>query len=218
MTNSKYSDCLSTTFSICKNPCLYEDLTVSEEEYRALIRWLNRRQFLSFAFLPLDANEDKCYYDASFNVSQIQLSGQLYGLELTMTTNRPYGYGETEVVIWNITDPDTTLIKFVDNSDELGYLYPDLQIVCRQAGDLDLWNRTENIHMIIKNCSLNEQITIYGTEQIINTSDINHSIWNDFNFNFFRIGNSSTNRVNEIICSLPCEITMNYIPIRKGIL
>ena len=55
-----------------------------------------------------------------------------------------------------------------------------------------------------------------GEHKII-TSDKNHkNLYNDFNYNFFDIdvseydGNENTYEV-----SIPCEITVTYIPIRK---
>lgn len=40
---------------------------------------------------------------------------------------------------------------------------------------------------------------------------------NDFNFVFFRIANSYENNQNIISVNIPCEITIKYYPVAKGV-
>lgn len=217
LASTTYDTCLAATFDICKDPCSHDDMKISDIEYRSIARWLNRNEFLKFAFIDDENESEACYCDASFNISEIKISGQLYGLELTMVTNRPFGYGDISHEVWTITDT-SQVIKFIDNSDELGYAYPDLIITCSTDGDLRLENVTEKSVMLIQNCSAGEVITVHGKEQIIESSLSEHEVYNDFNFEFFRIGNTFDNRMNEITVSLPCKIELLYIPIIKGII
>ena len=93
---------------------------VSMEEYRDLIRWLNRREFLRFRLLNAD-DEDRntCYYDAAFNIELVRIADVVYGLTLTMQTNRPFGYGDLRSYTYNITDAPSTITLY-DSSDEIG--------------------------------------------------------------------------------------------------
>lgn len=215
---TKYDSCIQATFDICKNPDVYDysDMEFSDAEYRELMRWLNRKEFLEFCFIDNDHERDSCYYDASFNLEEIKINEKLYGVRLTMETNRPFGYGEDKYEILEITDT-SQIYKLTDASDEIGYIYPDMTITCNADGDLNIKNITEDVYMVIKNCRVGEVIRIYGDEMIIETSYSSHAIYNDFNFEFFRIANTFGNRINEITVSIPCKLEIRYSPIIKGI-
>ena len=81
------------------------------------------------------------------------------------------------------------------------------------AGDLEIVNEFENRTMIIKNCSVGETITL--DYPVIQTSDSEHKIMDDFNWTFFRLANTYDDRNNHITISLPCTIKMTYSPIVK---
>ena len=59
LTNVKYASCFTTTFEICKNPDVNDTLIISQDEFRDIMRWLNRREFLPFYFIPYDRNLNK---------------------------------------------------------------------------------------------------------------------------------------------------------------
>ena len=216
LSSTKYEDCIETSFHICKHPDTAEDMVISDNEYRALMRWLNRREFKRFHIID-DENllSRACYYDASFNISRIEINKKLYGLELQMITNRPFGYGDAVEQQFEITD---TSEKFdvIDISDEIGYIYPDMTIVCMQDGNLKICNETLNYIMEIKNCKASEEIKIYGDAQIIISSRDDHAIYNDFNFKFLRIGNSADSKINTMTSNMMCKLDICYAPIIKG--
>lgn len=216
LTGTQYDECIQTTFHICKNPDLYDDLSITDDEYRDLKRWLNRDEFLRFQILDEDYSErETCYYEASFNIDKVKINEVLYGLELTMETNKPFGYGIEQRIILDIDNPSK--IKIVtDMSDEIGYLYPSMTITCKDDGDLTIRNETENSEMLIKNCSAGEVITVYGDIQHIESSLSVHRVYDDFNFEFLRIGNTFKSRENKITASLPCKIEIYYSPIIKN--
>lgn len=220
LTGTQYDECIQTTFSIAKNPCHndgMDDMKITNDEYRDMMRWLNRREFLKFQiFDENEDNRDTCFFEASFNVEKIFFGGTLYGLNLTMETNRPFGYGEEQVLVYDITDTSKEYILY-DVSDEIGYVYPDMTITCNGTGNLTIANKTENCSMAINNCSSGEVITVNGEEQIISSSLNSHHLYDDFNFEFFRIGNTFANRENIITTSLPCTLEIKYVPIVKDI-
>lgn len=212
LAGTQYESCIQSTFNICKNPCSDSNMEISDIEFKNIMRWLNRREFLKFRLLDENASRT-CYFDASFNIQKILIGGKLYGIELTMETNRPFGYGEQLIAL---SIPDTSqLYEIEDVSDEIGYLYPDIKITCLQSGDLTIRNEAANCFMVINNCTSGEVISIRGDAQIIETSSASHKIYDDFNFDFFRISNTYENNLNSISVSLPCDIEIKYHPIIK---
>lgn len=131
-----------------------------------------------------------------------------------METNKPFGYGQEITVSWDISDIAKTYV-LSDMSDEIGYTYPTMAITCNRAGDLSIHNETENCTMVIKNVSEGEVITVDGSTGIIESSLDSHKIYDDFNFEFFRIGNTINNRDNKISVSIPCNLELTYAPIIK---
>ena len=217
LTSTKYSECIQTTFDICKNPDLFDhdNMEISNDEYRAIMRWLNRREFLKFrTFDETNNGKNICYYNVSFNISKIKIAEKLYGLQLSLESDKPFGYGPEQSIFFDFTDISTPRILY-DISDEIGYIYPSMIITCNANGDL--YNELENCNMIIKNCSVGEIITIDGDSQSIFTTYNSHDICNDFNYEFLRIGNTIDNRNNKISVSKPCKIVIKYAPIIKDI-
>lgn len=215
LAGTRYEECIQADFEICKNPEFHEDLSITKEEYRNIMRWLNRREFLRFRLLHDEADaHNEFYYEASFNIEKIESDKILYGMHLTLETNSTFGYGMEQVISWTITD--TSKKKIInDISDEIGHIYPSMRITINQSGTLSIYNELENCRMEIKNCTKGEIINIDGEAQIISSSLNSHHIYDDFNFEFFRIGNTFENRINKISISLPCKIEFRYSPIVK---
>lgn len=219
LSSTQYDECITTSFDICKNPDIYdpEDMEISNDEYRDIMRWLNRREFLKFKVID-DGNDnferDTCYYNASFNIDKIKINEKLYGMRLKMETDKPFGYGQEQSVSWTFSDSNVSKI-LSDISDEIGYIYPTIIITINRNGDLSLYNELENCTTVIKNCKVGEVITLDGDTHIITTTYISHDVCNDFNYEFFRIGNTINNRNNRISVSLPCNVVIKYTPIIK---
>lgn len=217
LTSTQYDECIQATFDICKDPDKYDykDMVISNDEYRDLMRWLNRREFLKFhAFYLDDKERETCYYDVSFNVDKIKIGDVLYGLRLTMESNKPFGYGKEQYASHTFSDV-TKEYLFSDISDEIGSTYPYVTITCNVDGDLQIYNEDEDCTTLIKNCKVGEVITMDGNAQIISTTYASHDICNDFNYEFFRIGNTIRTRHNRITVSKPCKLEIRYAPIIK---
>ena len=215
LTNIQYEDCLQSSFQICKDPeeC---DMMISPEEYNELMRWLSRREFLKFRVISEhDFGRPMCWFNASFNVKKILIADKLYGLDLTMETNSPFGYGPEFIKTFNFSAGSSE--SFVDMSDDVGFVYPDLVIRCLQAGTLTLTNDVTGSQMTIKNCLSGEVITVHGDTMIVSSSVSNHKIYDDFNFEFLSIGNTFGSRTNTITSTLPCTIELRYSPPIKDI-
>ncbi len=209
--STEYNDCLESTFQICKSPCDESDLEISQSDFLDLTSWLSRKGFHKFKLLKDDYLE--LFFEASFNISRIELNGKLYGLELNMVTNRPYALMEQKRILINTTQDDEVK-PFYDKSNEEGYIYPNkMTIKVKKAGDLTIYNALDDRTMEIKNCVANEIITL--EYPVISTNVGSHKIQDDFNWRFFRIANTFINKKNVLTISLPCDIEILYCPIVK---
>ena len=214
LAGTQYDECITATFDICKDMCQDDNFVITNDEYRDIMRWLNRREFLKFRIL-YDEDDDRefCYYEASFNVDKIMSDQGLVGLELTLETNKPFGYGQEQYFSWTMTGGSSK--SLYDMSDEIGYTYPSVVITLMEAGDLQITNDLEPCMMVINNCSSGEVITIDGETHIITSSLDSHKICDDFNFDYLRIGNTINNRINKITCSLTCKLEIRFNPVIK---
>ena len=214
LAGTQYDECITATFDICKDQCNGEDIVITNDEYRDIMRWLNRREFLKFRILYDDDDlREICYYDASFNIDKIMADQGLVGLTLTLETNKPFGYAQEQSFSWNVSHGSTK--KLYDMSDEIGYTYPSMVITMRESGTLSITNDIEPCTMIIKNCTAGEIITIDGDALIITSSMNSHKICDDFNFEFLRIGNTINDRTNRITFSLACKVVITFCPVIK---
>lgn len=213
----KYEECYSTTFHICKDQDLYDgdDRYITSEEFSNLARWLNRKDFLRFA--PIDKDNPfahHVYYYASFTLAKIKLAERCCGVELKMETNSPFGFGEVAAYTLDFTQGNLSK-TFEDISDEIGFLYPKITITCKQAGEIKLSSDLGRCQSVISNCANNEVITMSGESKIISTSVPEHDIANDFNYDFFRVGNKLDSQTNTVTASAPCTVVIEYEPIIK---
>lgn len=210
LTSTKYDSCLETTFQICKNLCGSDDLEISVEELRLISKWLNRKEFHKFKILN-DAYLD-IYFEASFNISRIEMDGKLYGLELKLQTNRPFALQEPKkITIKNLIQDGKHIVK--DYSDVEGYIYPEVEITINENGNLNIYNEIEDRNTFIANCVAGEVIKM--NYPIIETSSSVHKIQDDFNWNFFRIANTFEDSINKLTISLPCTMKIIYSPTVK---
>ena len=215
LTGIQYNDCLTANFSICKN---IENMMDTEnryftiEEQRELTRWLNRPEFLPFYII--DEGYENIYFEGSFNLSKVEVAGNIIGFNLEFTSNRPFGLNRPYVRKFTISDAGQRIVIH-DMSDEIGYIYADLEIRCNQAGTLTITNDIDGRVTEIKNCVVGETITM--KDMIIESDNVSHqnNIMNDFNFSFLRISNKFGERKNGLTFSIPCNVILSYSPIRK---
>lgn len=210
-TSTVYESCLETSIQIAKYSCSTGMQEISAVEFREISRWLNRRKFLKFKLL--DENYIDLYYMASVvSIGRMELDGKLLGLELHIITNSPHSFKEPRTItINNIVQDGKHSIN--DTSYEEGYIYPYIEIIVNESGDLNIYNAIENRNTLIKNCKVGEVITM--DYPVITSSLQSHNIQNDFNWTFFRIANTYDNSRNDLTISLPCSIKIKYSPIVK---
>lgn len=208
-----YEECLESTWQICKHSCKKGIQEITETEHREITKWLNRKNFLKLKIY--DDSHIDLYYNATINVSKIEIDGRLFGFELEVKTNTPFALKEPKAItIKNLEANGKHSIN--DVSHEEGYIYPLTEITIGDIGSekktLKILNAIENRETIIKNCVAGEVITM---DYPVITSDSSHNIQNDFNWIFFRVANTYENSRNDLTISLPCTIKIKYSPIVK---
>lgn len=207
LAGTEYGECLQATLQICKNPCMVDDMYMSLQEISKLSSWLNRKEFHKLKFFA-DEYYD-LYFDASFNISRIELNNIPVGLELTVETKSPYALHDP-ISISIEGDSSNWEKTIVSKSWNDGYVYPRMEIEIMENGDLIISNSSDDNVMEIKNCTSGEVISI--DYPLISSSDSIHKIYNDFNWKFLRIFNSFKTGKNIFSISIPCKIRMTYSP------
>lgn len=210
-----YDSALVIEFSICKNFCNTDILSISDTELNGIMRWLNRKKFCKFKPIYDDDSFKDVYFYGTFNVQPVKMGADIVGLNLTLTTNAPFGFVEPSTYTYTFNTENTEFV-IEDTSDEIGHLYGVATIKCLEAGDLEISNSLDiNNTVIIKNCVANETITLYGEQKIIESDKTHATLYNDFNYNYLRINNTYEDVTNVFTSNLSCEISITYSPIRK---
>lgn len=210
LASTEYTECLQATFQICKNPCMTDNMYMSLQEVSKMTSWLNRKGFHKLKFFADEYYN--LYFEASFNVSRIELNNVPVGLELTMETKSPYALRDPKTITIESDNPEWNK-TIISESEDDGYIYPTMQIELKSDGDLSIYNDLDDRTMEIKNCVSGEIISV--DYPIISSSISDHKIQNDFNWMYFRIMNTFKTGRNNLSISLPCKIQITYSPIVK---
>lgn len=206
LTGTRYESVIEAVFQICKLRCDDDDLSITVEEMRGLLRWLGARTYRPLRFN--DSEYDSYYFNAMFNVGQINFDDKIIGLELTMTTDSPFAYQT-----YKITTEGSGAKTLSVRSDLEETFSPDsIEIAMLASGDLTLKDAMSN-KLKISNCSSGEIIHI--ANPVITTSSGNsHDIKNDFNWVFPVLVSMPTLQSNatpnQWTTNLNCNITVTY--------
>lgn len=210
---SQYSEVLSATFQISKIPCKNKDLYFDAIEQRAINRWLNRLDKF-YPFRIIQDGYDNIYFNAQINVNKIELNGRVIGFELTITTDKPYGYFEEQELLFDIAADGS--YSFVNISDDIGRNDTRLKITCLADGSLTINNSATTETLTLLNCSNNEVIE-FDTQNKKITSNMrtNADLLKAFNFKWLYISNTMESRRNTLTFSLPARVELHYHPVCK---
>ena len=213
----QYDECVTATFDICKSPelAIDDNYYLTSDECRDIMRWLNRGSFHKFRIVYDNEDIDDFYYNASFNIEKIKIGERVCGLRLTMETDKPYAYGIEVKKTFSVSESNIQSNYSIKNlSDDISDTYPSIHILCNASGDLEIANITLGQKTVIRGCEKGEQITIDGNILMLKTSSDNN-IWGRFNYVFPQMTSSLNDRNNVFNISLPCTITISYVPIIK---
>ena len=190
-----YEQNYTSTFLIMKNFCdtPEEEQWMTHDDISEMTRWLARKQYKWFRFID-DEDDDEIWYKVQIQISKEYIGANVVGLQLTVTANAPYGFTR-EINISNYDPTSHPIYPYrltwstIVQSDEEGYIYPNVTIYANEAGKVRLYNESDdaNRETIINNCIPGEIIQIIGgdTQQII--SNVDHDFSEDFNYVFPRL-------------------------------
>lgn len=214
--SSDYNDePYSEVLHICKCDCNnIDNKYFSQLEQREIIKWLNRSEY--YKFKPIYNTYSDLYFMGSFNLKAEKYGDDVIGFELTFTADSPFGYAEKDKLFYNVTTANTRISLNSDSDDLVKPIYPIVTINYKENGNLTITNTRDNSQTVLKNLSPNETITLDGEHGFSSTSLSSHTAFpNDFNYEFPKIITTYDNDKNDYVISAPCDITIEYKPIRK---
>ena len=206
---AKYEESYSTTFQICKNKCDAGKKKLSPLEVSSIQRWLCRKDgFHEFKIIQNDYAD--IHWNATFSAKQINLGGEIVGMELTLYTDSPYAYGNEQSVTFSITNYRGDTFSLYDQNDEIGYIYPTVIINAYSTGNLYITNSLSPKTTIVP-LTVGDVITLNGANKTITCSSGANK--KDFNFIFPKLINTFDNKENLIsISGVACSVTFSYCP------
>ena len=206
--NANYKEPLQFAFQVIKST--HESFDAYE--YSAIQRWLVRKDGYK-DFMIIKGDYDNIHYNVQMNVEPVAVGSEIVGITVTGITDSPFGYNQLITKTIDVNGSDT--LSFVDMSDEIGYIYPDIEINVKSDCNIKITNTTENRIFYINNCVANEIINIDGKFLQISTTALSHNIYEDCNYTFPRIVNNFNKRKNVFKIEGNCTLKMQYRPIRK---
>lgn len=214
-----YDEPLKMEFYIGKNNCIQTSSPVehayciSVSEMAFLKRWLVRATPQKLV-IPAD-EYNGIYWKGSFNLEEYVLGDERIGAYLTFECDAPFGYFEDTILAG--TASANSEFSFNSISDEIGWIYPDFNIVVLEDGDLEITNAADGRTTAINNCVANEVIAIDRNLQI-SSSVASHNILDDFNYTFYRVVTDFMNVENTIESNLSIRFTLTYRPYAKVVI
>lgn len=209
----QFSDPLSWSFSICKNPSVAkDDMFFTHAEERHIARWLlGAPGYHTLKFC--DGDYEEISYDVCFNMTPHQINGKTAGFDLTATCRHGYGFGQTLFINGRLNRESPIDIQV--NNDLSQRCFPHITLIC--SGSFHITNRDRQGNKIceaqFKNIPENSKITMDSENDLIYglTSP------NDFvNWEFLYLQNG----FNQITTDAEGDITFsaNYREVRRVIL
>lgn len=220
-TDSVYEEPLTFTFQCFKHDCSTGTEPIGGRELARIMRWLERND----GYHPIRFLEDEwdnVFYNAKLKLQKYEVGGKPYGFEIEVTCDAPWGYSELK----EYDSKGNTIFNLYNYSDEDGELLPDLvKIEVAKNCDLAITNTFNlkgdinnpySLTTHIDNCVAGEIIYLDKNKNIM--SSVEHStLADDFDYNFLYLYSDFINEKNTITVNNPCNITIYWREIRKGV-
>lgn len=228
--DTNYENPLTFTFQCFKYDCNIGSEPIEGRELSRIMRWLIRND--GYHYLRFMQNEwDNVFYNAQIKLQKHEIAGQIYGFDIEVICDAPWGYSEMKEYKFSysteINDMSFTLYNY---SDDDGALLPDLtKIEVLEDCDSLTISNTFNIngdennkfinHTIIKNCKKGEILYLDKNMNISSDGNgyLHTTLSDDFNYSFFSLYSDFNNAKNDITINSPCNVTINWREIRKGV-
>lgn len=209
--NTTYSKPLEFSFQISKKT--FKEFDTREQAN--INRWLVK--FDDYKWLQFNDPE---YFNIYYNVKctkleKMEINHKCYGFEVTFIADSAFGYSPEIRKKFDIIKPNQ--VEFItNNSNELSCIYPLITVKVNSDCAFFIANTFTGEKIELHNC-LADEIIIFDNENKIITSSKRkaHKLHSDFNFSWFKLYNSNTNRINQLIFSGNALVEFTYREIRK---
>lgn len=227
-TGATYHEQLTFSFQVCKYRCHAGDIKpFTERELAFLMRWLVRKEYGWLQFIQ--EGYENIFFHCQIKAERHLIGGQCCGLTLTVTCDAPFGWSQNMTA--TISSSASNTVCLYDSSDEIGEVCPSIEIIMGNTPDrqdITIANSLTGTSMQIDHCVPGESITIKN-RQIFSSECIavpdqhkytgdHTTLYDDFNYQWFTIGNTFDNRENEITVTGNCTVTMNWRVPRKAVI
>lgn len=216
---SKYDSYYTMTFEICKSDLYGTKNYIEPNVESSLQRWLCRKDGYHKLSFVKEGYED-IYWNATFSAKQISLNDKIIGMELTIYTDAPFAYLSEQTISYTMTAGSS--VSLFDMSDEVGSIYPQVEIICGgtadRNGNVKLQNSMDRKILNLSGLSAGETILLNGEKHTIKSSFQRDNLASSFNFYYPKIINTINNRENVYALSddsIPITIKFTYSPIIK---
>lgn len=209
---SQFNSVITWNFSICKNPCLNENIFFCQHEESLIAKWLLHTNGYKTLQFDQEGYADITYF-VYFNMVPHQIDGKTVGFDLTATSNCGYGY--TNILKRKAFINSSSHLKINIHSDINTYILPIVRVRGQGFFTINNYKDIELKHPILdKEIELNisQEVTMDSETDII--SGIQSP--SDFNYQFLHLIDGvniiTTNSISDI------EIDIQYREPRRIIL
>ena len=200
-TGAAYHEQLTFSFQVCKYRCHAGDIKpFTERELAFLMRWLVRKEYGWLQFIQ--EGYENIFFHCQIKAERHLTGGQCCGLTLTVTCDAPFGWSQNMTA--TISSSASETVCLYDSSVDNG---TSMQIDHCVPGE----------SITIKNRQIFSSECIAVPDQHKYTGD-HTTLYDDFNYQWFTIGNTFDNRENEITVTGNCTVTMNWRVPRKAVI
>ena len=231
--SATYDNQLQISFSVMKMNCYdMNDYIFTERDIGFILRWLGRKEYYPLRF-EQEGWENVIYY-ATFNISEHMVGGNVVGFDLVATCNAPWGFDQQQTSSTSIDGIGT--VRILDDSDEIGIIYPDATFYFTDDCDLEVYNAMTQTTTKIYGCVQGETIkmsnfSIESDECVPDDTGGTYEyrgkhprLYDQFNWQWIPIGNYFTptntedSRVNNLTIKGNCDVTFKWSAPRKAVI
>lgn len=205
--SQKYKEPMKFTLQIVNE----DGSDISQEQERALSRWLCRRNGFKWLFI-IDERYSDIWIECIISNPQIWIVGTVKGMQFDVTTSSAVAFSDEREYNYILTDDDKVIEDLFVYNDEEIEIIPDVEITMLESGNLTIANSREidtSYFTTINNLVIGEIITIKD-ERI--TSNISaHDVFNDTNKKWLKL----YDEINQVTFNLKCNVTIKFREYRK---
>lgn len=157
---------------------------IDKVKERDLKKWLCKRGEYHWMQIQGDGFED-LWMLANFSNPKFIYYGGVCGLEFEVITSSPFMFSPLIKKKFEITNTNRTANIYIETDDD-DYIYPNMKIIMKQSGTLNIKNSTEVTHrdFCIEELGTGEIITIDGSLPDIESSSPTHSSYSVMNMSY----------------------------------